>query len=175
MSNELEIEAARYRLGVATGQDLVRAAEAAMLAGIESETLVHLAIETDPIMSDVGPLFERTLLELSIEIPGEGEACWALLRHHMLRIATREVNPRAGAQAILDEVYYPGDLYEQAREYIGDSHDLHHILGNLYGIDDLLERPEEVSFDGKYGAEAIAAMEAHLHELAVKWLREHGA
>lgn len=174
MALELELVAARYRLGVLSGSDLVLAAEASLLAGTESESLARLAGETDPIMSDVAPLFERALGELSIELPNKDKACWDLLRHHMGRIANKEQNPRAGVRAILEEVYYPGGLYKQENEYVGDSHDLHRILGYFYGIDDIEARPHEVSCDGKYGAEAIETAEAHIRRLAEEWVREHG-
>ena len=174
MPTKLIFEAARHRLGLTSGLDLVKAAEAAMLAGAESEALVLLAGEVDPIMSDAAPLFERVLRDLRIDVPDASTACWILLRHHIERIANNRVKPREGVQAILNEVYFPGGLYEQTAEFIGDSHDIHHMLGYFYGIDDIKERPHDVSCDGKFGAEAIAAVEAHIRELATNWLTEHG-
>ena len=44
---------------------------------------------------------------------------------------------------------------------MGDSHDQQDIIGNYYSIDDIEERPDEVSWDGKFGVEAIAAVESH--------------
>jgi len=173
MSAKLELEAARHQLGLTSGVDLVKVAEASILAGSESESLVLLAGEVDPIMSDAAPLFERGLRDLHIDVPDTGTACWVVLRHHIERIASNDVNPREGVQAILNEVYYPGGLDEMTDEFMGDSHDIHHMFGYYFGIDDIMERPDEVSCDGKFGAEGIAAVEARIRGLAIKWLTDH--
>ncbi len=171
---QLDLQTARYRLGLATGPDLVLAAEESVLAGAASDAMILLAGEVDPIMSDAAPLFERALIDLGIEVPEPGQACWVVLRHHIARIAEQVVSPRVGCQAILDEVYHPGDLHEQVEEYAGDSHGIHEMLGYFYGIDDILERPHEVSCDGEFGSSAIRAVEIHIRDLAVKWLKQHG-
>lgn len=174
MTATLDLEAARYRLGVSTGHDLVQAAEASMLAGEESFSLALLASEVDPIMSDAGPLFERALSELGVDVPELDAACWIVLHHLVTRIAEGEVRPRDGVQAILTDVYDPGGLYQGAGECLGDSHGIGEMLAYFYGLDDIATRPAEVSCDGKYGAEAIARVEAYIREHAEQWLVEHG-
>ena len=96
-----------------------------------------------------------------------------MLRYHMERIASRELLPSEGVRAILEEVYDPGNLQDQTREFVGDSHDIHEMLGNYHAIDDVLER-SEVSCDGKHGTEAVAVLEERLFEGAVDWMRKHG-
>lgn len=175
MLTALKTEAARYHLGVTTSKDLVRVAEASVLSGVESPSLILLAAETDPLMADVGPLFEKALEEVSIQIPKTDDACWVVIQYHLKRIANGEVGPRTGVQAILDEVYFPGKLFEHETEFVGDSHDIADLLGLFYGIDDILERPGEVSYCGKYGVEAIVAVEAQLHQHAIEWCAKHSA
>jgi len=172
MPLELEVTAARYVLGVATGPDLVRAAEISLLAGLESVSLACLAGETDPILSDAGPLFESAMRELSIEIPDKNKACWDLIGHHMTRIAEKKVKPSEGVQTIMDEVYYAAGLDEQAREHGGDSHDLDQILDDFCSIGDVLEHPYGVCCEGKCGPEAA---EGYLLRDAEEWLRKHGS
>lgn len=169
-STALRIEAARYRLGVASCVDLVKAAEAALSSGLESQSLVFLAGEANPALQDVAPLFERTLRELGMDVPDEAKACWIVIRHHMERIVEREVEPLDGVRAILNEVFDRAGLDGQSKQFLGDSHDLHRVLGNFYGVDDIRDRPAEVSVNGKYGEEATAEVEEHLRELASRWL-----
>lgn len=174
MSRSLEVEAARYRIGVSTGRGLVQAAVDAMVAGADSPTLVQLASEPDPQMSDVGPMFERSLEELCLEMPTSEDAAWILLRHLIGRIADGEVDPIPGVGEVLEQVYHPCDLHSHTIDYIGDSHGLARMLGNYYAIDDVRERPSEVSCDGKFGDEAIGALGEHIRQCADEWLSEHG-
>lgn len=56
---------------------------------------------------------------------------------------------------------------------VGDSHGIEHLMGAYYGYDDLDERPDEVSFEGRYGADAIAALDDDIRRLAAEWLDAH--
>lgn len=174
MSRSLEIEAARYRIGLSTSRDLVQAATDALVAGKNSPTLRMLASELDPQMSDVGPMFERSLEELGSETPTSEDAAWILLRHLIGRIADGEVDPIPGVGEILEQVYYPCNLHSQAIHYVGDSHGIELMLSHYYAIDDVRERPLEVSCDGKSGDEAIAVLGEHIRQCADAWRSEHG-
>ena len=65
--------------------------------------------------------------------------------------------------------------YNESREYVGDSHGIQQLIGYFWGYDDLEERPREVSFDGRYGADAFQALDQEVVRLAHQWLGEHGA
>ena len=70
MLTVLELEAARYRLGLVTGQSLVQAAMATLSEGVSTVDIAYLAGETDPLLRDAGPLFEKALDELGGAIAG---------------------------------------------------------------------------------------------------------
>jgi hypothetical protein len=125
-------------------------------------------------MVNVGPLFERALRDLAIALPSKEEAVCSLLRHHVGRIAEGLVPPRDGMRSVLNEVYYPADLYTETTKYVGDSHGLQHLLGSFYSYDDLEERPEEVSFEGKFGEEALVGLDRHIVSLAKSWIDQYG-
>ena len=59
--------------------------------------------------------------------------------------------------------------------YVGEEYGVAQLIGYFYGYDDLEERPAEVSFDGRYGAEAIASLDAEVIRLAKAWLTSRGA
>jgi hypothetical protein len=71
-------------------------------------------------------------------------------------------------------LYYPVIQTEPVSTYAGDSRDLHALYGTYYAYHDLFERPEEVSYAGKYGPEAIQELDSHVVELATEWIRKHG-
>ncbi|MCE5276664.1 MAG: hypothetical protein ABFD92_14570 [Planctomycetaceae bacterium] len=169
----LLIAAARHVLDVASSDYLKQAANDALAGGIYSPALTEVAMVPAPIMSEIGPQFRQALQELGLPIPDREAALWHIAAYHAQRIADGEVSPRVGMRAIRDEVEYPGRLYERSREFFGDSHDLHVLYGMYYGYDDLAERPDEVSFEGKYGSEAIAALDAAVVAEAKAWLLRH--
>jgi hypothetical protein len=172
-THPLNVEAARYRLGISASRDLVESALAALMSGTTSDSLAVLAGETNPTLADCGPLFQSALRELSILMPSRGDAIWILLHYHLARIAKLEVPPQAGMRLVLNEVYFPADLYSQSCGTLGDSHGLADLLGYFYGLDDIAERPSEVSCDGLYGASAVVAVEGHLVRLARDWVATH--
>jgi hypothetical protein len=169
-AQSLQIAAARHLLGVLTSAELVRVADEALEQGVYSDSLGQLATTTDPVMADVGPLFQKALRELRISLPDEDQAIWLLLRHLIGRIADGSIPPREGVQSVIREVYYPANLHERTTKYVGDSHGIEQLLGNFYAYDDLEARPTEVSCAGKYGQEAIQELGRLIVREAKKWM-----
>jgi len=170
----LRIAAARYVMGTLPSWELPKIADAVLDQGFYSPAIGELATTRHPVMADAGPLFERALQELHTELPAPEDAVWILLRHHIGRIAAGDVAPRDGLRVVLD-LYNRADLYNKSREYVGDSHGIQQLIGYFWGYDDLDERPREVSFDGRYGADAFQALDQEVVRLAHQWLGEHGA
>lgn len=92
-NSDLPIAAARYVMGSLPSSELVRIADALLDRGIYSSAVGELATMRHPIMADAGPLFERVLQELHVEMPSWDDAVWILLRHHIGRIAYEDVAP----------------------------------------------------------------------------------
>jgi hypothetical protein len=134
-------------MGTLPSWELREIADAVLDQGFYSPVIGELATMRHPVMANAGPLFERALQELHTEMPSREDAVWILLRHHIGRIASRDVSPREGLRFVVD-VYYLTDLYDKSREYVGDSHGIQQLIGYFWGYDDLEERPREVSFDG---------------------------
>jgi hypothetical protein len=171
---DLQTAAARYVLGVLPSWELPRIADAALERDIYSLSLGELATWIRPVMADAGPLFEKALRELGMPLPSSDEAAWTLLRHHIGRVASGQMSPREGLRAVLRDVYYPAGLDGRTQQYAGDSHDIHGLISYYYGYDDLAERPTEVSFEGRHGADAVRALDAEIVRLAREWGARHG-
>lgn len=174
IDRDLQTAAARYVLGVLPSSELPRIADSALERDLYSVSLGELATMTRPVMADAGPLFESALRELEISIPSPEEAVWILFRYHIGRIASRRVPPREGLRAILREVYYPAELYSESQRYTAASYDIRDFVGPYYAYDDLAERPTEVSFEGRYGEEAVRALDEAVVRLAQEWALRHG-
>lgn len=171
---EILYASARYVLRVATGNDLVWAADHAVDRGLITPSMVELATSRNPILSDAGPLFEMALRESQLQLPDPDTATWTVIRHHLGRIARGEIPPREGFAAVIRELDHNPRSTLRNLQIVGDSHDLQILYGDYYGFDDLEGRPDEVSFQGKYGQEAVKALEHEMIEDARKWIAEHG-
>lgn len=172
----LVVTAARYVLGVENAATLRQAADRALDCGFYTEALGQLAMEfhSESLVADAGPIFERALAQLGLSLPSHADAVWVALRHAIGRIARGEVPPRAGLR-IVYVIYENAHLNKESRGTVGDSHELQKLLGAFYGYDDLEGRPDEVSFEGRYGEEAIAALDAAVLADAKEWAARHGA
>ena len=71
---ETVIAAAYWSLGYLRSEQLPQIASAWMEAGLDSPTMRVLAGESQPIMSEVGPMYAQMLAELNIEVPTQPEA-----------------------------------------------------------------------------------------------------
>ena len=70
---DLHIAAVKYTANALQSWHLPSIADQALSNGYYSDALVALASEAEPIMSNVGPLFERALADCSIQIPSASE------------------------------------------------------------------------------------------------------
>lgn len=165
--------AVRYRLGLQDSESLVRIADMLLEEKCYTPAVIELSILESPVMSEAGPLFERVCLELGITVPTKDEAVYELLRYHLETIVAGTCKPRAGLEAVMREIYFPHLAAEVCKEYVGDSRGLQHLIGAFWSYDELMERPAEVSWDGKYGAEAIARWEEFVRQHARGWLQKY--
>lgn len=131
--------AARYRLGLASGADLTRIADQALDREIYSSSLGELATISNPIMSEVGPLFEKAMDELNVAIPDFEEAVSTVLCCLLREVLAGTVTPREGMSRVVNEIYHHCGLHEGSKELAGDSHDLQDLLSAFYAYDDINE------------------------------------
>jgi hypothetical protein len=109
---------------------------------------------------------------MGVAIPSRGEAIDELLHFYVESIASGMRAPHDGLSAMMREIYFPHFASEACKKYVGDSCGMEHLIGAYWAYDDLTERPE-CSWDGKHGAEAIAAWERSVRQYARDWLEKY--
>jgi hypothetical protein len=169
----LRFLAAKYALGLARSWELPPAADRALDAGIYSESLAEVASTCDPIMSDVGPLFERAMTELGERIPEQLEAAWILTRFCVEQIAQPTSSPVEVLHFLCWEVDHHHSVPEP-KDVVGEALDISELLGiyhsysepneNYYEPEQRLildERERQSLLDRLARAEARAWLERH--------------
>ena len=170
---DLKHLAIRYRLGLLNTKVLIETADKLLEEGCDTPPVIQLVILESPTMAEAAPFFEKICAEYKVKIPTKDEAINELLRFHLEAIASGAIVPRKGLEVMMREIYYPFTADEPCKKYVGDSRGIEHLIGAYWGYDDLIERPHEVSCDGKYGAAAIAAWEELVRQDARNWLQKH--
>ena len=164
---ELKLVAARHGF-VGVGCEVREIADRLLNAGVDNDHLIAIYLADADDRNTIVPAFERFLQSCGITIPDRDTAVWGVLEHHIGMIARRAGSPRELCRRMVHEVYYEYDF--QSNKYAGDSHGIHYLIGNFYGFDDLMDRPDEVSCNGKYGAEALIELENEIVKSAIVWM-----
>ncbi len=112
---DLQLVQARWVLGHIPSAEVPRIAGEALEAGFDTPALRQLAGEKNPIMSDVGPVFERAFKELGKEPLARESAGQVIARWWARSILRGDSTPYEGAKAIWSEVCDPlgdgGELF----------------------------------------------------------------
>jgi hypothetical protein len=170
---DLKHLAIRYRLGLLNTESLVEIADKLLEEGRDAPSVIQLSILESPIMAEAAPIFENICAEYKIKIPTKDEAINKLLRFQSESIASGAIAPRKGLEATMRESYFPYFAGELSKKYVGDSRGMEHLIGAYWSYDDLVERPRQVSWSGKYGAEAIESWEESVRQYARDWIQKH--
>ncbi len=158
---ELELQAVRLRARLASADDLFRAADAALDAGLYSPGLAEVALFAEKNLSELTAPYLAAMAELAITIPEDEEGLiWYLLRRYVGEVATGAIGPERGAARVVHEVEHHFHLDQRIRRYVGDSHGLEHIMSLYYAYDDV-----EVK--------RFAEVDALLVEACREWMRGH--
>jgi len=102
--------AALYSFRVLTSEDLVEWAVGQLDKGRDSPSLIELAGEISPRMSEVAPLFEKAMGELGVSIPSEEQAIREVRRFYAGHILSGKITPYDGAVRI-ERVIEEGMLF----------------------------------------------------------------
>lgn len=170
---QLRFHGLRYRLGLATSSELRQVANSALNTGIYSHSLADAALDTEERLEEIGAAFEKALVELSITLPeSREECCWEVLRYYIKQIASQEINPFAGLRGII-EVYYGLTDVIHSNHYVGDSYDIHYLIGAYWGCVELFERPQEITYKELEGEKAVLALGVNVIENCQGWLNKY--
>jgi hypothetical protein len=97
---ETKLAAVLWSLNDLGSEQLPQIASAWLEKGLSSPSMLILAGESQTIMSEVGPIFERMLMELDIEIPSHTDAAILLSKNIAQEIVDGRKSPYTGAREI---------------------------------------------------------------------------
>ena len=148
MEKQLKIFGILHKLNLATWSELRQIADKALNQGIYAPALVDTALDADAEIYYIGMAFMKALSELEISIPQSKNQClWLALQHYIKAIAMEKLTPYKGLSEIMT-IFYGCKLYDKSRNYVGDSHDIHHFIGYFWTYNELQEDLNS-SFDEK--------------------------
>ena len=137
-----------WALGRLPSEQLPQVATDWLAEGLDSPSLRQLAGAGSPVMSEVGPLFEKVLAELKIATPKKEEALMFLARLYAQQIIEGAVSPYDGARKIWWEVANAFDKRSQV---------LLAFVGAASELEDLPERTLKDGYDRKIYARELEA------------------
>jgi hypothetical protein len=115
---ELRIAAAWYALDKLPSEEAINAAHEVLNRGVHSDSLGMLICQ-EPRWSEIGPLFERALVELGIGVPDRAAAVRLLAEDFARRIIADELTPYEGARAIWRELSWEPEARESLLPFVG--------------------------------------------------------
>ncbi|MCL4296767.1 MAG: hypothetical protein KJ077_13605 [Anaerolineae bacterium] len=167
---KLELQAARYSFGQLSTQEMQNLVDGLLNEGIYADEFLNVIYPKYDTREIVGAAFEKSLKVLEIVVPNYEEAVWVILRYHISQIASKEIDALDGLKELITEVYEEYNFHAKAKEYLGDSHGIEHLIGLYWSYDDTIKRPTEISINGKYGEEAIEEVKKEIVIEAEKWV-----
>jgi len=117
-----------YKLNKLEAEELVSIADEWLERGVYTESLDELYTMRNPIMAEVGSLFEKTMLELDIKEPTRIEAANNIVRITLKKIISKEIMPEKGASFLYWKVHH--EIVEEFpdKQYLGDNLGLQNIF-----------------------------------------------
>ena len=123
-----------------------------------------------PRMEEVLPAFVATLNHNGISLPDKEQAVWNLIEFHLREIALEASDSLEELAKLIADVYWDYDFHTPTQKYLGDSHGVEKLFGLYWAADDLRDSPEDISFDGKFGEEALSELKTQIVVEAKHWL-----
>lgn len=111
--------AAFYRLNLLSAGDMVGLALEWLNQGIDSVSVGQLAGEINPILSETGPLLEKSFQEQMITVPTELDAIEYTLRYVLERIVSGEIDPYDGMIFIDNHIYHKAFDNSIKQDFVG--------------------------------------------------------
>jgi hypothetical protein len=173
MNERLRYLAAKFGLGILDPDSIQGAIDNLMDEGIYHDDFLEVMDLKAPRMDQVIQPFLRTLKRLGIEAPEKEEAVWLLIDHHTSRIAMQKVEAIEGLKQLKTDIYKGYNLQTLTKKYVGDSHGIEHLIGLYWGYQEMLERPNEVTYGGMTGSEGIEKIECEIVLEAKRWKKKY--
>lgn len=161
-----------YVLGYLHSDEIVALANSWLNKGIFTESLNTLCWEKEIVMSTVGPLFEKAMVELQIHRPARIEAAQNIIRKTLTQIVKFEIKPDVGASFVYDVHLMVSDELPD-KNYAGDSLGLEHIFCWIREIWDCRDGSMILYYSDLPRKDAEEKFKEHLIDESDKWLKKY--
>jgi len=137
---------------------------------IYADSLNFITMESDPIMADVGPLFESAMKELGLEIPSKVESARLLTKDTVQKMVSGEMDLMEAANFLYWDIHHEITDELPDGEYLGTNLGLEHLFCWLREIWDCRDGSIILYHTDLPREEAEVKFLEHLREEAKKWL-----
>ena len=117
-----------YKLNKLSSDRIVSLANKWLEDGLYTSSLGDLGFVTNPIMSDVAPIFENAMKELGLKEPNKLEAAKILIRMTLNQIVEKDIPPDKGASFLYWDVHHEITDEFPDKKYVGDNLGLEQIF-----------------------------------------------
>lgn len=154
-----EIAIAHYMLGKLSSERIVQLANTWLEEGLYTDSINLMAMEHAPVMSDVGPMLEKTIIELGLPIPTKVQAARIAARDIVEQMVSGTVDLMEGANFLYWNIHHEITDELPDGEYLGTNLGLEHVFGWLREVWDCPDGSDQKFLE-------------HLKDEARKWLEK---
>lgn len=145
-----------------------------MIQGIYFDSF--LGMDDAQLMVDFTAAFYAILKDLDVVFPdNQDDAVWIVLTYHIENIISGQSDPLEELTALIHDVYYSYDFHSKTKNFVGDSHDIEHLVGLYWSYDDMLERRDENidTFGKELTEEDVLEIKQEVVKASQDWLELH--
>ena len=161
-----------YKLGLLSSIDIVQLADSWLSQSIFTDTINFLAMETNPVMADVGPMLELAIVELWLKVPSKTEAAKALTTHTIKKMVSGEIDLMKGANFLYYDIHHEITDELPDGKYLGSNLGLVHVFCWLREVWDCRDGSRILYYTDIPRDEAELKFLAHLKKEAEAWLEK---
>ncbi len=159
-----------FKLNQISSEDIVMITNDWLNDGLYTKSLGEFVFISNPIMSEVAPIFQQTMNELGLNEPTRLEAAKTVIQMKLEKLVERVISPEEGASFIYWHVYHELLNEFPDKEFVGDNLGLENIFCWLREIWDCKDGSMILYHTDLPRSEAEKKFEEYLIEEAQKWL-----
>lgn len=165
-----EIAIAQYKLGKLSGEEIVKLADSWLEQGIFTDSINFLAMETEPVMANVGPMLETAIKELGLEVPSKVVAAKIAAKDIVGKMVSGDIDLIKGANFLYWDIHHEITDELPDGEYLGTNLGLEHMFCWLREVWDCRDGSRILYYTDLPREQAEKKFLMHLKEEAEKWL-----
>ena len=168
-----ETAIAHYKLGKLSSEEIVKLADSWLEQGLFTDSINLIAMERNPVMSDVGPMLEKAIAELELPLPTKVEAAKFAAKDMIERMVSGKIDLMEGATFLYCDIYHEVTDELPDGTYVGTNLGLEHIFCWLREVWDCRDGSRILYYCDLPREQAEQKFLEHLREESKKWLENH--